>query len=421
MKKIVMKRMLSAQVIFTFILLFTFGHGLAENPLISNALKLDHKVFSDEILSHDISQSPFKELNQALDKVNIGARNSKFNGTILVGYQGKIIYQNAYGNADRANGLKHTMDTPTQIASITKTFTGTAMAWLQEKNILKLTDRVQQHLWEFPYANITIEQLLAHRSGLPDYINYSNRYWSSSKPMYNDEVLKQFATHKFALKFTPGAKFDYSNSNYAILALIIEKVSGMSYKNFMSKYIFEPLHMNNTFVFDPAETPKFVIAKSYRANFTDWKNTHQDGVYGDKGIFTTAEDLYKWDQALYSEKFISAQTRQDVFEPRRPWNQTRNYGLGWRIKTYPSGHKYAYHTGWWHGYQGILSRYMQDEFTVVILSNRFISGISDNSELIYKTASEYLPLTDLSEEIEEEIDESPEIQWLEGIEIAAAY
>lgn len=416
-----MKKNLSSPIIFILVLLFSFSFGYAENPLMNNALKLDHNAFSDDIQRYDISESPYKELNQALDKVNIGARNSKFNGTVLIGYKGKVIYQNAYGNADRAKGLKHSMDTPTQIASITKTFTGTAMAWLQEKGILDLSDPVQQYLWEFPYENITIEQLLAHRSGLPDYINYSNRYWSSSQPMYNDEVLKQFSTYKFSLKFTPGSKFDYSNSNYAILALVIEKVSGMSYKDFMSKYIFEPLHMNNTFVFDPAETPKFVIAKSYRANFTDWKNTHQDGVYGDKGIFTTAEDLFKWDQALYSDKFISEQTRQDVFEPRRPWNQTRNYGLGWRIKTYPSGHKYAYHTGWWHGYQGILSRYMQDEFTVVILSNRFISGISDNSELIYKTASEYLPLTDLTEKLEEEVIEELEEDWMQGIEIAAAF
>ena len=407
--------------IFTLILLFIFPYGFAGSPLIPNSLMLNHDAFPAEIMQHDITQSPFKELNQALGKVNIGAKNSKFNGTILIGYQGKVIFQNAYGNADRANGLKHSMDTPTQIASITKTFTGTAMAWLQEKNILKLSDPVQKHLWEFPYANITLEQLLSHRSGLPDYINYSNRYWSSSEPMYNDEVLKQFATYKFSLKFTPGAKFDYSNSNYAILALVIEKASGMSYKDFMAKYIFEPLHMNNTFVFDPAETPKFVIAKSYRANFTDWKNTHQDGVYGDKGIFTTAEDLFKWDQALYSDKFISEQTRQDVFEPRLAWNQTRNYGLGWRIKTYESGNKYAYHTGWWHGYQGILSRYMKDEFTVVILSNRFISGISANSELIYSTAAQYLPLTDLNEKTEEPPVDDPELEWMEGIEIAASF
>lgn len=399
------------------ILVFAFSFGYAENPLLSNYLAKDSKAFPSEIDRQDVTQSPYKELHQMLNKINIGAKDTRFNGTILVGYKGKVIYENAFGNSDRATGLKNTLQTPTQIASITKTFTGTAVAWLQEKGILNIQDPVQKYLWEFPYSNITIEHLLAHQSGLPDYLKFSGRYWSSSEPMYNDEVLNQFATYKFGLRFTPGTKFDYSNSNYALLALVMEKATGLPYKEFMDKYIFKPLHMEKTFVFDPKDEPKFTIAKSYRANFTDWKNTHQDGVYGDKGIYTTPEDLFKWDNALYSDKFISEATKKDVFEPRRPWNFSKNYGLGWRIKTYPSGNKYAYHTGWWHGYQGIFSRYLQDEFTVVILSNRFISGISDNSELIYQTASQYLPLTNLAEATTEDKGEDE----LEGIEIVANY
>ena len=387
-----------------FIFLFIIIFGFAESSFNLKSSHINSAAFPAEIEHQDITKSPYKELYADLDRVNMGATNAKFNGSILVGYQGKVIYEKAFGDANRAIGTKNSLQTPTQIASITKTFTGTAMMWLQEKGFVNIEDKVQKYIWEFPYENITVEQLLSHRSGMKDYIDFSGRYWNSSQPMYNDEVLKQFTTYKFGLKFTPGYKFDYCNSNYAMLALIIERVSGMPYKNFMKKYIFEPLHMGNTYVFDPADEYAFVHARSYNANFTEWKNTHQDGVYGDKGIFTTVEDLYKWDQALYSENFISKETINNTFTPRLPWEKTKNYALGWRMRTFPNGEKFAYHTGWWHGYQGIFSRYMKDEFTVVILSNRFISGITENSELIYETASSHLNLTDFNGSAPDKVD-----------------
>lgn len=405
---------------FTFIFLLIIGFAFAANPFFNSGLELNASAFPENLEHQDITVSPYKEVYDAISQVNLGAKDARFNGSVLVGYKGKIIFEKAYGSANKSIGVSNSLTTPTQIASITKTFTGTAVMWLQEKGFLNIEDKVQKYIWEFPYSNITVEQLLSHRSGLKDYIDFSGNYWSSSAPMYNNEVLNQFMTYKFGLKFTPGNKFDYCNSNYAFLALIIERVSGMSYSSFMKKYIFQPLHMDNTYVFDPANEYAFSHARSYNANFTEWKNTHQDGVYGDKGIFTTAQDLYKWDQALYSDKFISKETLDNTFTPRLSWDKTKNYALGWRMRTFPNGEKYAYHTGWWHGYQGIFSRYMKDEFTVVILSNRFISGITENSELIYETASKHLKLTDfkgISPKVIEEAVEAEEMA--EGITIAA--
>ncbi|MXV39048.1 serine hydrolase [Flavobacteriaceae bacterium Ap0902] len=384
------------KTIFTCSFLLVSSAWAVENiPPIFDVKPVKYSNAPSGLTFQDTLKSPYKELKTVINQVNIGETNPKFNGSILVGYQGKLIYEKAFGVANRSTGLANTMSTPTQVASITKTFTGTSIVWLQEKGFLNIKDNVQKYLWEFPYSHITIEHLLSHRSGLKDYLKFSGRYWNSSQPMYNEEVLNQFRDYKFGLNFTPGSKFDYSNSNYAILALIIERVSGMSYKKFIHDYIFEPLDMQNSFVYDPADKYPFPYARSYRANFSNWQNTHQDGVYGDKGIYTTAEDLYKWDQALYSNDFLSDKAKEDAFTPRSPWEVSKNYGLGWRLRTFPNGEKYAYHTGWWHGYQGIFSRYIKDDFTVIILSNRFIHGISKNSELIYETASTYLPLTDL--------------------------
>ncbi|MCT7905175.1 Penicillin-binding protein E [Candidatus Ornithobacterium hominis] len=352
------------------------------------------KNYSKKALAyHDTVQGVYAKLRQELSEINIGAQKPSFNGSVLVAHKGKLIFADSYGVSNRSIGLKNTLDTPTQIASITKTFTGTSILWLAERGFLDIKDPVQKYLWEFPYANITIENLLSHRSGLQDYIKYSFSYWNSNDPMYNSELLSLLSKKKFRLLFTPGAKFDYCNTNYAVLGLLIERISGTSYKNFLTRYIFNPIGMENSFVYDPAEEFQGLYARSYKSNFSDFPNTHQDGVYADKGIFTTVNDLFKWDRALHNHEFLKEESLEEAFTPRSSWSVKKNYGLGWRIKCYPNGEKYVYHTGWWHGYQGIFSRYIKDDFTIIILSNRYISGISDNAEEMYNLAQKHLNLT----------------------------
>lgn len=349
----------------------------------------------EKIEYHDTISGVYAQLRKEINKISIGATKASFNGTVLVAHNGKLIFEKSYGVSNKLTGEKNTPQTPTQIASITKTFTGSSILWLEQRGFLNIKDKVQKYIWEFPYADITIEQLLSHKSGLPEYLSFSKNYWSSGQPMYNNQLLEMMVSKNFHLKFTPGSKFSYCNSNFAVLGILIERISGMKFKDFVQRYVFTPLNMDHSFVYDPADTPKFSFAKSYRANFRDFPNTFQDGVYGDKGIFTTPRDLFKWDQALYSDDFINEEEKTEAFTPRLQAGIKKNYGLGWRIKCYPNGEKYVYHTGWWHGYQGIFSRYIKDDFTVIILSNRYISGISSNSEAIYSLAQKYLGLTHL--------------------------
>uniref|UniRef100_UPI0039A54E8A serine hydrolase domain-containing protein n=1 Tax=Ornithobacterium rhinotracheale TaxID=28251 RepID=UPI0039A54E8A len=359
-------------------------------------VKINYTAPIEKLEFHDTIAGVYSQLHNEIKQMNIGARNPSFNGTVLVAHKGKLIFEASYGVSNRAIGLRNTPKTPTQIASITKTFTGTSILWLEQRGFLNIKDPVQKYIWEFPYADITIQHLLSHRSGLPEYLKFSTRYWTSSAPMYNEELLAMFRNKKMRLDFQPGTSFSYCNSNFAMLALLIERITKMPYKQFVSQYIFEPLNMQNSFVYDPMDTYNFSFAKSYKANFSDFNNTFQDGVYGDKGIFTTVEDLYRWDRALYKNEFLAEEFKQNAFTPTRDWSVEKNYGLGWRIKCYPNGEKYVYHTGWWHGYQGIFARYIKDDFTIIILSNRYISGISKNSEEIYKVAQQYLGLTELS-------------------------
>nr|WP_164881927.1 serine hydrolase domain-containing protein [Ornithobacterium rhinotracheale] len=379
------------------LLLFLSGGTLVSAKLKAPfKVKINYKTPIEKLEFHDTIAGVYSQLHNEIKQMNIGARNPSFNGTVLVAHKGKLIFEASYGVSNRAIGLRNTPKTPTQIASITKTFTGTSILWLEQRGFLNIKDPVQKYIWEFPYADITIQHLLSHRSGLPEYLKFSTRYWTSSAPMYNEELLAMFRNKKMRLDFQPGTSFSYCNSNFAMLALLIERITKMPYKQFVSQYIFEPLNMQNSFVYDPMDTYNFSFAKSYKANFSDFNNTFQDGVYGDKGIFTTVEDLYRWDRALYKNEFLAEEFKQNAFTPTRDWSVEKNYGLGWRIKCYPNGEKYVYHTGWWHGYQGIFARYIKDDFTIIILSNRYISGISKNSEEIYKVAQQYLGLTELS-------------------------
>lgn len=369
------------------LILLCLGYSKAEKPR--------NNIKEYVIAYHDTINGVYSKLHDEISTINIGATKPSFNGSVLVAHEGKLIFAKSYGFSDVSIGKVNTLDTPTQIASITKTFTGTAILWLAERGFLNIKEPVRKYLWEFPYSQITIEQLLAHRSGLQDYLDFSSNYWSSDDPMYNSELLSLINRYNFSLKFTPGTKFDYCNTNFAILGLLIERVSGTSYKNFMKRYVFDPLGMENSFVYDPSEEIRGVYAHSYSANFKDFSNTHQDGVYADKGIFTTVKDLFKWDRALYNREFLEKESIENAFTPRNPWSTKKNYGLGWRIRCFPNGEKYVYHTGWWHGYQGIFSRYIKDDFTIIILSNRYITGISKNAEQIYQVAQKYLNLTEL--------------------------
>src|SRR5690606_7435189 len=155
-----------------------------------------------------------------------------------------------------------------------------------------------------------------HRSGLPDYTKMGNRYWKSRDPMYNEDLLQIFKKYKPRLNSKPNTRFEYSNTNYAMLARVLEEVTAMSYKQFMKEFIFEPLGMKHTFVYDPADRPNYTadITSSYKYNWSIFPETHEDGVYGDKGIYSTVEDLYRWDQSFYNHVLLNEKTLQMAYK-----------------------------------------------------------------------------------------------------------
>ncbi|MGN8036757.1 serine hydrolase domain-containing protein [Chitinophaga sp. 22321] len=303
---------------------------------------------------------------------------SGFNGAILVARKGVIIFEQYHGYENSRTKTPVIDSSSFQLASVSKTFTGAAVLWLVQKEKLSLDDSLQKFFPEFPYKGINVRMLLSHRSGLPNYLYFCDSLWKEeSRFITNDEVIKLMEVHKPAMQHLPGTHFQYCNTNYLLLASIIEKVSGQKYAVFMEQTIFQPLGMSGTFVYDPASAARSHQTQSHKYNGQFEPDTYFDGVMGDKGIYSTARDMLKWDQALYSGQLLNAETLKAAYTPyshEKPG--IRNYGLGWRLMVYPDRTKnIIYHNGWWHGNNTVFYRFVQDSTTLIILGNKYNRGI----------------------------------------------
>ncbi|MFD2999583.1 serine hydrolase domain-containing protein [Pontibacter toksunensis] len=294
-----------------------------------------------------------------------------FNGTVLYTKYDQVIYKGAYGYADFYRKDSLTTQTAFQLASVSKQFTAMAIMMLKEQGELDYDDTVQQYIPSFPYKGVTIRHLLTHRSGLPNYTYFSDELWPDrKKSITNDDVLNLMAEHKPRVFYKPDTHFNYSNTGYFLLASIVEKVSEMSFAAFMHQHIFEPLQMTNTFMFHDLESQTGKVATGHTRARQKRTSDYQDTVLGDKGMFSTVEDLYKWDQALYTQKLVRRETLEEAFRGSRPEEKKdEDYGFGWRIKAVDSGDTVVYHAGLWHGYTTYLLRNPKDHSALIILSN----------------------------------------------------
>ncbi|WP_245842868.1 serine hydrolase domain-containing protein [Pontibacter ummariensis] len=296
-----------------------------------------------------------------------------FNGTVLFTKYDQVIHKKAYGYADFYRKDSLTTETAFQLASVSKQFTAMAIMMLKEEGELNYDDSVQQYIPDFPYKGITIRNLLTHRSGLPNYTYFSDELWPDrKKAITNDDVLNLMAVHHPRIFYKPDTRFDYSNTGYLLLASVVEKVSGMPFAAFMHENIFEPLEMTNTFMFHDLTERTGKVATGHNRNRNKRTSDYLDTVLGDKGMYSTVEDLYKWDQALYTQKLVRWETLEEAFTGTRTEkkkNDDEDYGFGWRIKPLENGDTAVYHAGLWHGYTTYLLRNPKDHSALIILSN----------------------------------------------------
>ncbi|KAF2327435.1 serine hydrolase domain-containing protein [Flavobacterium nitrogenifigens] len=299
--------------------------------------------------------------------------NNTMNGSFLVAKNGQILFEKYNGFANKNEGTEITPDTPVQIASVSKVLTATAVLKLVNAGKIDLDQKVNTILKTFPYEECTIRMLLDHRTGMRNYAYFTDRdksIWDRHNQLTNKDILDILATKDIGLESRTGTRFSYCNTNYAMLALIIEKITGLTYKEAMSQMIFKPLGMTHTYVFDDDKDRKKIVP-SYKGNGVEIGFDYLDNVYGDKNIFSTARDLLKFDRARQSPDFLKPELLKQVYTGYSNERKgTKNYGLGIRMINWETGQNFYFHNGWWHGNTSSYITLMKEGVTIIALSNK---------------------------------------------------
>jgi CubicO group peptidase (beta-lactamase class C family) len=297
--------------------------------------------------------------------------------SLLVVREGVPLVRRGYGFADLEHRVPASPQTDYRLASVSKQFTAAAVLLLAQGGKLSLDDRARKWLPELPPVAdaITIAQLLSHQGGLIDYEDVMPA--DTRVPLRDEDVLDLMAKTD-RLYFAPGTSYRYSNGGYAMLALIVQKASGMPFQDFLRKRIFQPLGMNDTLAYVREGPPVPHRAFGYSEESGRWVRTDQSmtsSVLGDGGIYSSIDDMARWDAALYDDRLLSDASRAAAFAPKtRTDDPTIEYGYGWRI----TGDS-VWHSGETIGFRNVIVRYPKRHLTVVLLTNR-------NDPEPYKTA-----------------------------------
>ncbi|WP_396140001.1 serine hydrolase domain-containing protein [Flavobacterium sp.] len=336
-----------------------------------------------------------KEKIDSFYNKNINSRY--YSGGFIVVKNGRVIYEDYKGFANLKTGKKIDATTPIHLASVSKVLTATAILRLVQQDNITLDQKVTDWLPKFPYKSTTIRTLLNHRSGLQHYANFPGlmkKNWNRKKVLTNQDIYNLLAQNKFRLKTPNDTHFDYCNTNYIILALIIEKTTGLNYRKAMQELIFKPLGMTNSYVFN-YDTDRETASKSYRGN-TIFPWDQFDDLYGDKNIYSTPRDLVKFDMGTYSPEFIKPELIQEAYfgySTIHVAKPIKDYGLGMRMRFLPpNNEKMIYHNGWWHGNNTSFIPVKKDTVTVVCLGNKYsnrpYATLSMVSSLFYEKKTE---------------------------------
>ncbi len=346
-----------------------------------------------------ISDSTTKELRDslyALFKTVVPFEN--FNGMVLVAKNGKIVYERYLGKANEKTGLNISKETPIHVASISKVITAVTVLRLVDQKLIELDVPVTKYLKDFPYKDVKVRHLLNHRSGIPNYAYFPDSLLPSKNMLSTQGVLRLLKKYNYPQYFPSGTHFSYCNSNYALLALIVEKVTKTPFPKYVKQTLFDPLKMTHSFIASDTILPKNA-ALSYNSKKEFQEYNTLDAVYGDKNLYTTARDLFLLDKALYSDNFLSEKVKKEMM---RGYSYEKagksNYGLGFRLREEKGKSTFIFHTGWWHGNTGCYAHMVEDNACMIIISNHYtksVFGINQLSNLFGDYP--YAPLIDSKE------------------------
>jgi len=316
-----------------------------------------------------------KELIQKIDSYLTKISKQQFSGAVLVDYKGEKILSKGYGQADRENSIAYTPNTISDIGSVTKQFTAAAILKLEMQGKLSLSDTLAKHFPNTPKdkANITLHEVMNMSAGFHPYSDTEGDYEAVKKQDFIDIVMAQ------KLLFTPGSSWEYSNTSYSLLAFLIEQVSGQSYETYLYENLFKPAGMEKTGYSRPKFDSKNV-AIQHRDAKAAGKPTEKpwDGsepyfhLKGNGGMLSTTEDLYKWHQALLTDKILSKQAKAKYFQGYiKAWEggSPDSYAYGWFIRNTPRNTKLIHHSGGNGSAFSYFYRFIDEDVTFIVVCN----------------------------------------------------
>lgn len=376
-------------------------------------------------LRADTSPAFFSEGNIVLDTIGdrydieglefvANEMSQKLNGVMLVAVRDTVLVEHAYGElcltGEPPRRVLHdnnciTRTTLFDLASISKQFTAVAVLQLCEQGKINLSDPITKFFPNLPYSGVTIKHLLTHTSGIPEYFKFKYTVYDSSAFIENDQLIKVLEKQKYAKTFPTGTKFEYVNTNYAILAALVAQVSGMTFEEYVHENVFKPAGMKNTYFFteivgiDAKQGRKYAkvspksetvgvvplpkgavtnepIARGHKRISEYAKYDRLNGVLGDKGVYSNVEDMLSWANAIFIDYKILPKEWVDLATQRE--NQLDNgilpksiYGYGYRIEENPEHGKLVYHGGLWNGFQNMFLYRPSDNVVIIFLSNLY--------------------------------------------------
>lgn len=324
-------------------------------------------------------QQQLETLFQALHE------KEEINGAVCVAEQGEILYQAVFGYDDVTSKRKLTLDSVFELASLSKPFTALAIILLEERGQLAYDDFIDKWLPNIPYPGITVRHLLTHTSGLPDYMDLFQKHWDHRKIAVNEDVLRLLGEYKPKPHFLPNEQWEYSNTGYVLLALLVEQISGLGFAEYMETHLFGPLGMEKTRVYNRRYSHETIDDYAYGYVYDAWSGdfvlpdglaeteyvVYLDGIQGDGTVNSTVGDLLLFDQALYTEKLVRKESLKQAFAPVRLNNgETFDYGFGWILEKNEKRGTSVSHSGGWPGYATHMIRYIDAGKTLIYLSNK---------------------------------------------------
>ena len=340
----------------------------------------------------DLDKPVFDKKKAQVDKVFTNLKKkTTFNGTVLFAEKGRIILEKSYGVSNlRTRKGELNVDDVFQLSSVSKMFTAEAIMILKTRGLLDYDTDIRTYIPEFPYEGVTVRMLLTHRSGLSRYETLADNNWPDKrKPFTNDDMIEYYVKYKPDPYFRPDNGFHYCNVNYALLASIVERVSGKSFVDFMREELFDVMGMHDSYIYD---MPTDTMVSLYLPNCVQGyyvgrrrprqaQNEYLNGVKGDKIMFSNVGDMYRFKLAIDYGLLVPDTIQAEAFVPGSPKYSKRkdNYGFGWRIsRKYPGCY---YHYGWWKGYRSFFMFDKGHDRTVIVLTN---TDKGPNSDVFWK-------------------------------------